>query len=267
MVNYNITPKSLILSLLEALPGQSTQVKFLVFSGKLFGFTDNTIRVTITRLIREGYIESDVRGCYRISKDYSPLIKSIRGWELGESRLVPWDGSWICCYIPKLPTRSKEKTVKILNFFSLKEGMPKIWVRPQNLKLEFEEVRSIMIKLGITENATFFSSQKFDKEVSKKWRLFLWPIDHIAEAQDHQAEKLRQSGQQIHHLPLDQALIETYLVGNEAIRLLHTDPLLPEEMMTKDHRLRLTRAMLKYNEIGKKVWEEKVREMNLPNAR
>ncbi len=263
MINYNITPKSFVLSLLEALPGQTTQVKFLIFAGKLFGFTENTIRVTITRLIREGYIENDSRGCYRISKDYSPLINSVRGWELGESRLVPWDGSWICCYIPKLPTRSKEKTVKILNLFGFKEGLSKFWVRPQNLKLGFNEVKSIMIKLGINENAHFFSSQKFDKEVSEKWRQFLWPIEQIAMAQDRQTEKLKQSGNQIMNLPLDQALIETYLVGNEAIRLLHTDPLLPEEMISKEHRLQLTRAMLKYNDIGKEVWEKKIRELDL----
>ncbi len=262
-MKYKVTPKSLILSLLEVIPEEIVRIKFLVFAGELFGFTGNTIRVTTTRLIREGYIENDARGRYRITADYSPLINSIRSWKLGESRLVPWDGAWVCCYIPLLPTRSKEKTIKALDLFGFKQGMPKFWIRPQNLALGFEELKSILFKLGINENARLFISQKFDDAVIEQWRGFLWPIDKISEAQKSMTEKLRSSGSHIGGLPLVNALTETYLLGNEAIRLLHTDPLLPKEMMSNDHRLRLTKAMLKYNDIGKEVWAVKIREINL----
>ncbi len=81
--------------------------------------------------------------------------------------------------------------------------------------------------------------------------------------QDRQTKKLIESGRQINNLPLDQALIETYLAGNEAIRLLHTDPLLPEEIISREHRVQLTLAMLKYNDIGKDVWGKKIRELDL----
>jgi len=247
----------MILGILQDARKVPTSIKSLIEIGALFGFTDNSIRVTNARLICDGVVEQDARGQYRISQDFSVVNQYITSWKLGDSRTIPWDGSWIACWLPRNQGRHKLRNQRSLSLLGFQEGMPKFWVRPNNLSMAFDDLKAILFRFGLDEKAELFIAHKFSESLTGQWKLFLWPIEDIIQRQLALEEKLRNSADRIDDLPFRNALVETYRLGSEAIYLLLTDPLLPAEMMSNASRLSLTRTMLEYNVLGKEIWRKR----------
>jgi hypothetical protein len=67
---------------------------------------------------------------------------------------------------------------------------------------------------------------------------------------------LERSLAQLDCMPRETALVQTYLLGGEAIRVLATDPLLPEQVMSGRTRAALTEAMLRYDAVGHALWRD-----------
>jgi hypothetical protein len=55
-------------------------------------------------------------------------------------------------------------------------------------------------------------------------------------------------------MPRQTALVQSFLLGGEAIRVLATDPLLPEEIVPNEKRRELTELMLRYDGVGRRIW-------------
>lgn len=100
MINFQITPKSLILSIMQVADERTIPIKALIVCGDLFGFTSNTIRVTVTRLIREKTIESDERGFYRLGTRKNPVSRFIKTWRMGEKGLLHGMNDGCACCSP-----------------------------------------------------------------------------------------------------------------------------------------------------------------------
>ena len=64
----------------------------------------------------------------------------------------------------------------------------------------------------------------------------------------------------VQHMPMEQALVESFLTGGAAIRVLATDPLLPEAILRSHERRALGDVMLRYDEIGRGIWGRLQRE-------
>jgi len=258
----DITPKSLILGLLQASRAGQVSVKSLISVGEMFGFTGNTIRVTATRLIREGKLESDERGLYRLSDQIDPFSKFVESWRTGENRLVPWDGSWMCYLTPPITARLQAKNKKTLHRPGFRKGRLNLWVRPNNLKIGIHGIGKIITQLGIIEKGELFVGRDFDEKLIEQWKKYLWPIEELAKAQQDCVKKISKSAERIFKMPLNNALVESYLMGHEAIILLITDPLLPKELMDSTHRIALTQAMLEYDVLGKIIWRDRFSEID-----
>ncbi len=177
-----ITPKSLILGLLQASKEGEIPVKSLVTIGDLFGFTSNTIRVTATRLTREGKLESNERGLYQLSKNINPFSRFVESWRIGEERLILWDGSWMCYLAPPLTVRKQAKNAGIIKRPGFKEGTTNLWVRPNNLKIGLKGIKRILFQLNIDEMGELFIGHDFKDSLAKKWKQFLWPIENLVQA-------------------------------------------------------------------------------------
>jgi phenylacetic acid degradation operon negative regulatory protein len=261
-MNFNMTPRRLIFGILQVAPQESVSIKTLIAVGGLFGFSANTIRVTALRLIRNGAIENGARGQYRIISDASAVTRFITGWRLGESRIIPWDGGWTCCFLPKNQSRQKTKNQKVLSLLGFKEGMPKFWIRPNNLSMGFDDLKMVLFYFGLDKKAELFTAHQFSENITGQWKRLLWPVKEVEKKQNNLAEKLKASGDHIDALSFDDALVETYLLGSEAIHMLLTDPLLPPEIMPNTSRLTLTRSMLEYDALGKEIWRSRFDELN-----
>ncbi len=265
-MHYKITPKSLILSILQIAGTRAMPVKELVSCGEIFGFTSNTIRVSTTRLIREESVESDERGLYRLSRNKTPISNFVDSWRTGEERLISWDGCWICCLLPKTRAAKQTKSQRALSFIGFREGLPGLWVRPNNLKLGMGGILKILRQMKIQPNAELFIARQFDNKLTEQWSRFLWPIPELIQAYEKNLEKLESSTRNIKTMPFENALVESYLVGSETVHTLVTDPLLPEEMMQSKYRRALIHAMLSYDEIGKTIWAGKFEGLKLDRS-
>ncbi len=260
-MDQHITPKSLVLSMLQAPNGKAMPVKTLVSIGQIFGFTGNTIRVTTTRLLREGTIESDVRGLYRLSQKGARFSRFIDRWKKGEGRLREWDGCWLCFLMPKNLSKQQVQTGRVSDFLGFREGLPHLWVRPDNLSIEYTEIDALLSQIGRIENGEMFVARQFSEKLTEKWQSYLWPVKKLLQTQKVFLDKITKSTDRIEKMPLENALVESFLVGSEAVQLLIMDPLLPEEMMDSSLRVKLTNAMLAYDEIGKQIWSKRFEEI------
>ena len=83
-------PGDVILDLLRSARGRRQSASSLIERGALFGFSENTIRVTLSRLMSRGRIESPRRGEYRLSPETDALNDFVERWRLGEDRIRPW---------------------------------------------------------------------------------------------------------------------------------------------------------------------------------
>ncbi len=252
-----ITPKSVIVGMIQAADNRAMPVKIIVSAGKIFGFTENTVRVAITRMLREGSIESDERSLYRLSGSKKTFSRYIGSWKRGEQRLRTWEGCWICSLTNKGVVRRSADTKRLFEIAGFKEGLPGLQVRPDNLSISIKTLESLLAQFGNTENEEIFIVKEFSEKLTEQWIRYLWPVDKIIEAQQVFLHKIEQSAERIEKLPIENALVESFLIGSEAVRLLITDPLLPAEIMDNTSRVAVTRAMMAYDDIGKRIWLKK----------
>ncbi len=100
MARARTRPGDVILDLLRSARGRRQSVSALVERGALFGFSENTIRVTLSRLMSRGRIESPGRGEYRLSPETDALNDFVERWRLGEDRVRAWQpGHWLLAHL------------------------------------------------------------------------------------------------------------------------------------------------------------------------
>jgi len=265
-MDQKITSKSFILSMLQASNNKAMPVKAMVSAGKIFGFTGNTIRVTTTRLIRERTIESDERGLYRLSDKSIMFSQFIESWRLGENRQKEWNGSWLCYLTPKVTAKRHDEAKKAFDIFGFKEGLPGFWVRPDNLSIKMGDLESLLLRTVRIESGEMFIGKQFSEKLNTQWQKYLWPVEKLLCNQKEFLVKMEKSADRIETMPLENALVESYLIGSKAIRLLFTDPLLPKEIMDNTYSIALSNAMLAYDEIGKRIWSKRFEEIQIDKS-
>lgn len=264
MINFQITPKSLILSIMQVADERTIPIKALIVCGDLFGFTSNTIRVTVTRLIREKTIESDERGYYRLGTRKNPVSRFIKTWRMGEKRLVAWDERWLCVLLPHKMDRSLQvRCKKVLEILGFREGLTDLWVRPFNLIFSMEDIVIIMKSMGMHPNTELFIGQNFSRTLMNRWKSYLWDVEGINQSYSEIIKKLEKSHDRIPKMPVENAMVESYIIGGEAIHILLTDPLLPTEIQPSGNREKLTRIMLSYDDLCMDIWVKKLEGLKL----
>lgn len=254
-MDWKLTPKILILSMLHVSTDRALPIRVLVAIGALFGFTGNTVRVTTARLVQDGRIESDERGLYRLKDRGTPISRFVDTWRNETPRVKDWDGSWICCLLPRAAAGQARKNAKALALPGFREGLPHLWVRPNNLTMGLDAVRDLLLHQGMDGAGELFVGEQFSPLLVDGWTRDLWPAKEIIRASEAARRQIVRSRKRLPSLPVQDALVESYLVGTEGIYWLLKDPLLPEEMIPSRYRIDLTGALLAYDELGKGIWK------------
>jgi len=71
---------------------------------------------------------------------------------------------------------------------------------------------------------------------------------------EESAQRLARSMPRLERMPRETALVQSFLLGGEAIRVLATDPLLPDEITQSAPRANLHALMLRYDAVGHRLW-------------
>ncbi len=239
-----------ILDLLRTYGQKGTSARNLMSSSRMFKFSENLIRVTLSRLVARGLIENFERGHYRLAELSDPITEFIEEWRIGESRRRAWEeGSFLMAHLEQ-PTDKEKWVLTSTGFRQLRDGL---WLRPDNLRRTGTSLVDWLTQLGISDD-TIIGERLMLQE--KRYRLLV--ADYCITELDQQylnlVFRLERSTDNLKKKPTDQAMIESFTLGGEALHLLAKDPYLPSELQTPQDRDRLWQTMLQYDELGRSIW-------------
>ena len=264
MHHFEITPKNLLLGVMQTGSEQAIPIRMVTEIGLLFGFSSNVMRVNVTRLLSSGTLEQDERGYYRLNPQSSIRSTIVDSWHMGEPRRVPWNESWLMSCLPEKKSITNDKqTIQALTYLGFKPSEASKWVRPNNLTLSRSDIEERLQMLGITSHAQLYVVSECSELLENRWRRELWPIQEHQKNYQAQIKAIKQSKKALKKMPLNQAVVESFMVGSEVVNTLAIDPLLPEEIMNSKYRTQLTELMKDYDLIGQEIWNRKFQQLEL----
>lgn len=251
------TPKSLILNLLLAAGGAPLSASDAVASAQLFGVRENSVRVALVRLNAAGLIESAGRGAYRLGPQAATVAADVSSWRLAESRVCEWSGSWLMVSTAALgrsdrsALRTRERALALAGFRALDEGLH---VRPDNLIGHAQAARTRLQQLGLEPHAPVFVATDLAPELDQRAR-GLWSGARLNQAYTRTRVKLENWLAAADRLDLETAARESYLLGNEAIRQIVFDPMLPAPLVDVEARRAFVECVMGFDTAGHRIWQ------------
>ncbi|HEY5644907.1 MAG TPA: hypothetical protein VIS76_03105 [Pseudomonadales bacterium] len=250
MTRERNSPSAVILDMLRSARSRRRTARSLISAGALFGFSANTMRVNLSRLMARGLIESPERGLYQLTSQTDAVNEFVERWRLGEQRVRPWQANcWLFAHAPA-DTQSNGWALDALGFRAVRPGLH---ARPDNLAMSMGQLRSLAAGIGLAPDVLLMSGRPEDGSEAACWPA-LWQPDALNREYQDACRRLAASARALPGLPADEAQLECFSLGGEMIHLLAKDPLLPLEMVDTGARQRLWRAMLDYDVQGKQIW-------------
>jgi phenylacetic acid degradation operon negative regulatory protein len=261
-------PKQLILNLLLAADKNTLSSREAVGSCKLFGIRENNVRVALVRLSANGLVEAASRGSYRLGPKAAALAEDIAQWRHAEQRVCDWQGAWLVVSAgglsrsDRVALRARERALAMSGFRLLDSHL---YVRPDNLMGSADSARERLYKLGLDATAPVFSAQGLDATREQAARK-LWNGALLNANYRQTRLKLQAWQRKADLLDLETAARECFLLGNEAIRQLVYDPLLPEPLADAAERRAFTAAVHQFDEVGHGIWQRLLRQISQGHA-
>lgn len=260
------TPKSLILNLLLAADGAPLSASDAVNSAQLFGVRENSVRVALVRLNAAGLIESAGRGAYRLGPQATTVAADVASWRHAEQRVCEWSGSWLMVSTSGLgrsdrsALRARERALALAGFQALSEGLH---VRPDNLIGHAQAARVRLQQLGLETEAPVFVATDLDPELDRRAR-GLWSGAKLNQAYVRTRNKLESWLASIDRLDAETAARESYVLGNEAIRQIVFDPLLPAPLVDVEARRACVQTVMAFDAAGHRIWQQLLPSLRQP---
>ena len=245
-----------MLDLLSTLPRGAMPVRALVAAGDLFGISENSVRVTLARLLADRLITRDDRGAYRLGPGAEAVSRQVASWRDLGARMRPWDGGWLAVHTAGLGRANRtqlRRRTRALSWLGFRELRPGLVVRPDNLAGGVDAVRTQLRALGLEPDALVFLVSRLDQPTDERARR-LWPVTRLVAGQRNARLALERSEQRLPALPEARAMVESFELGGNAIRQLALDPLLPEALLPGRERELLLETMLRYDRAGRACW-------------
>ena len=250
------TPRLLLLRLLMVAEANTLSASEAVLAGSIFGMTENSIRVTLARLIQADLAESIGLATYKLGPKAQKLGADVALWQTADKRTIKSDGSWIAVATGGLPRsdrkalRARDRALSLLGFRELDKGL---YLRPNNLLGGVDVVRQRLLNLGLEDEAAVFKANDFD-EVRQKKALALWSDMHLEKHYKEKSQQLTDWLSGLDELPSHVALREIFMLGDAGIRSVVFDPLLPAPLVDEDARQKYFETVRRINEEGRRLW-------------
>lgn len=242
-------------------------VAALVEAASFFGIPENNLRVALARLVASGCVTRDERGRYRLGPAAFPVSHRIADWRHPERAVRPWNGAWVGILFQPARSgaarRARERVCRLYGFRRLRASLA---VRPDNLRAPLEELRQRFGALGLPPGDLVVSLRGLDPETDARARA-LWDTEGLRRHHRALLARLERSERRFPSLAPREAMVESFLLGGEAIRSLVLDPLLPEEICPARERDALAAAMRRYDELGRSAWAEFLARFDVPHHR
>lgn len=196
-----------------------------------FKVTETSMRTCLSRMIREGTIQSTKDGktaFYGLSHKGKTISSNI-SLCFKELDWSQWDREWwgLLFSVPGPQNQQRHRIRKKLvayRFASLYSGF---WIRPLNCQ---ERVQDRLSSLIDTENCSLIRF-KFDQEITKENVAKLWKIAQINEIFAAMTELIEENLCKAGEYNPEQGLLYKLLIGNEIVNAPFNDPMLPDEFL------------------------------------
>lgn len=243
-------PSAVVLDMLRSARSRRRTARSLIAAGELFGFSENTMRVTLSRLMARGLIESPERGLYRLSGQTDALNTFVERWRLGEARVRDWHaGEWLFAHVQG-EVAASDWALDALGF---RQVRPTLFARPDNLASSLAELHELARSIGLQPSVLLVAGIAQGNADPVTW-LKGWHPTQLDDDYADALERLAASAERLPSLAPDAARLECFTLGGEMIHRLAKDPLLPAEFVDVAAREALWRAMLDYEIQGKNIW-------------
>jgi phenylacetic acid degradation operon negative regulatory protein len=262
-----LTARRLILDLLTTVRVGAMPVRALVEAAALFGFAANNVRVSLSKLTADGRVARDRRGRYRLAAAEAALSEQLRGWRRLEERHRAWRGQWVAFHSARLGRgavrASRERALALLGFRELERGLQ---LRPDNLRGGVAGVRARLTALAPADGRgpLVYGVRSLDPDADRRARA-LWDVAALADGYREWLERLAHSRARLAGLATEAAMVETFVVGGQAVRQLNLDPLLPVPILDPAPRRALVAAAREYDELGRRLWSGFLARHGVPN--
>jgi phenylacetic acid degradation operon negative regulatory protein len=204
-----LSARSVVLSLLLGAHPPELPVSALVDAGELFGISESTLRVALTRMVAGGDLERTDRS-YRLS---SRLLERQRRQDAALDPAGPWDGTWEMVVVTSAGRSAVERAelravLADLRLAELREGT---WLRPANLQRDLPAWPTSLISVFTTTPA-----EDPRTLASRLWDLSGW---------NRAGETL------LRELAAARTAADRLAVAAAIVRHLRSDPALPDALL------------------------------------
>jgi phenylacetic acid degradation operon negative regulatory protein len=145
--------------------------------------------------------------------------------------------------------RARARSLAFLGFRPFGTGLE---IRPDNLAGGVEAVRDRLRGLGLDPETPVFRMSELGNDEARARGL--WDVDALVEGYRATRSRLEKSAGRLERIPRPEAMVESFLLGGDAIRQVVLDPRLPEPILDARERRALVAALHDYDRIGRRVW-------------
>jgi len=151
-----LTAKELVIDFLSNRAPREMAARVIVDSAVALGFSEQSIRMALTRLVEEELALSPARGLYRLAPSGDAMRREVRKWRTITALTQSWSHAWICIYdaaiarSDRAALRRHEQAIRLRGFREFRGGL---WLRPANLRVRPAELREELGALGLHRDA------------------------------------------------------------------------------------------------------------------
>ena len=260
------TPR-IALSLLAGVRGEALSAPALVGAAELLGVSANAMRIALSRLVASGDLTSQARGMYALSPERLAAIAHVHHYRTGFAPRVRWQGGY-CGVLAGHLSRSQPARVRrresALALTGFREYRPGFFVRPDNLEGGRTVLAEHLARLGLDDDAELVSLALDPEQARRLVRLYDVDAD-AARAVSLCAEVDALLATMDQRAPRKLAA-ETFWLGDEVLRFLARDPLLPEGLGHPAPRRALADAMSRLDQSAYALWRTIIAQFEQPGA-
>ena len=260
-VPRHLTARELVIDFLSNRYPREMSVQEIAGVGIALGFSEQSLRMALTRLVEQSVAANTGRGRYRLSPSGEAMRDEVRKWRHLDDLAKPWSGAWIGVFDAVIPRsdraalRRHERAMRLRGFRELQSGL---WIRPANLRDSVAELREHLRALGLHPSALVVALQDLDDDARAR-ATSLWDTAAMLATYRALAEELIASKGKLERLPLDTAAAESMVLGRDVIRHINLDPVLPEELMPQRALTNLIWVMSDYDQNARQIWRRFMR--------
>jgi phenylacetic acid degradation operon negative regulatory protein len=250
------------LALLGASRGRALSAPVLVGAADVLGVTGNAMRVALSRLSASGDVVLEERGSYALAPARLSAVAHVRTYRTGFAARVAWHGGFIGVLTAELPRRNaalvarRERALDLSGFRPFAHGL---WARPDNLEGGRVVVAAHLARLGLDEAAEVLELKLDVTQVRRLEKS--WSVAADASRATALRERVDAFIASSSRKSVRKVAAESFWLGDEVLRFLARDPLLPETMADPAPRRELARAMSTLDERGYAVWQALLKEL------